>query len=366
MSSAEAATRAGKLLALLRQRIGRDGPMRLDAYLRLCLGHPEHGYWRTAPAIGAGGDFITAPEISQVFGEIIGLWAVASWQRLGQPAAMRLIELGPGRGTLMHDGLRAAALVPPFLAAVSVHLIEISPALRQQQRQRLATIATPAISWHDTLADVPAGPAIVIGNEFLDALPIRQLVFAADGAWRERTVELNAEAGLQFGLGEAVAFQAQPPPRPGDVAEIRSGEDELLEALQRRQQPLLALFIDYGPAELAYGDTLQAVRRHAYVDPLSHPGEADLTAHVQFAAFASKARAAGFATHGPMPQAEFFGRLGMAERAARLMAASPAWAQQIETGVQRLLAPSGMGGRFKVLIVRSPQLAAPEPFAQFV
>src|SRR5262249_12981109 len=145
MSSAEAAPSAGTLLPLLRQLIRRDGPMRLDAYLRLCLSHPEHGYWQTAPAIGAGGRFITAPEISQVVREIIGLWAAASWQRLGQPAATRLIELGPGRGTLMRDGLRAAALVPAFLAAVSVHLIEISPALRQQQRQWLATIATPLI-----------------------------------------------------------------------------------------------------------------------------------------------------------------------------------------------------------------------------
>jgi NADH dehydrogenase [ubiquinone] 1 alpha subcomplex assembly factor 7 len=363
MSSADADPHAGSALAVLRERIRRDGPLGLDAYLAFCLADPEHGYWRTAGAIGAGGDFITAPEISQVFGEIIGLWAAATWQRLRQPAALRLIELGPGRGTLMRDALRAAGLMQPFLAAVSVHLIEINPLLRQLQQQLLSSSLRPPIAWHHGLADVPAGPAIVIGNEFLDALPIRQLVFGDDGAWRERTVGLNAAAGLEFGLGTVVAFQGYGRPQPGDVAEIRSGEDDLLAVLKQRQHPFIAAFIDYGPAELGYGDTLQAVQRHAYVDALREPGGVDITAHVQFAALADKARAAGFATHGPITQAEFFGRLGMAERAARLMAASPADAHHIETGVKRLLAPSGMGGQFKVLIVRSRELPSPEPFA---
>jgi SAM-dependent MidA family methyltransferase len=329
--------------------------------MALCLADPEHGYWNKAHAIGADGDFTTAPEISQVFGEIVGLWAATTWQGMGEPAEVRLIELGPGRGTLMADALRAAAVLAPFLAAVRVHLIEISPALRQAQQRRLAT-AGPALSWHERLAQVPAGPAIVIGNEFLDALPIRQLVFG-EGGWRERTVALDGGAALRFGLGEVVAFQGHAPPRPGDVAEIRAGEDIILAALKQRADPVMAAFIDYGPARAGYGDTLQAVRRHAYVDALREPGGVDITAHVQFAALAHKARAAGFATHGPITQAEFFGRLGMAERAARLMAASPADAHHIETGVKRLLAPSGMGGQFKVLIVRSRELPSPEPFA---
>ena len=363
MPSTEASEREAPLLAILREQIRRDGPLRLDAFLQRCLCDPAHGYWQGAGGIGAGGDFITAPEISQVFGEIIGLWAVATWQGLGQPAAVRLIELGPGRGTLVRDALRAAALVGPFLPAVSVHLVEISPALRRLQGQALSGVSRSAIRWHQQLADVPAGPAIVIGNEFLDALPIRQLVFGGDGAWRERTVELKGAAGLEFGLGEVVAFQGHRPPVPGDVAELRGGEDEVLGALASRRQPVVALFIDYGPAEPGYGDTLQAVRRHAYVDPLGDPGRSDITAHVHFAALANKARSVGFSTDGPITQAEFFGRLGMTERAARLMAANPGCAQQIETGVQRLLAPSGMGGQFKVLIVRSSQLPSPEPFA---
>ena len=362
MSSADAGRRANGLLAVLRERIRRQGPLRLDAYMQSCLADPEHGYWRKACSLGADGDFITAPEISQVFGEIVGLWAVTTWQRMGEPAPLRLIELGPGRGTLLRDGLRAAGLVQPFLAAVSVHLVEMSPILRQLQRELLSSTAARAISWHASLADVPAGPAIVIGNEFLDALPIRQLVFGK-GAWRERTVTLDGENGLQFGLGEVVAFAGHGRPRLGDIAEIRSGEDDVLGELKRRAEPLMAVFIDYGPTQLGYGDTLQAVRRHTYVDPLADPGASDITAHVQFAALADKARAAGFRTHGPMPQAEFFGRLGMAERAARLMAARPASANQIEAGVQRLMAPGGMGGQFKVLIVRSPQLPSPEPFA---
>ena len=361
MSSAEASSSEQGLLAVLRARICREGPLPLDAFMTLCLADPDHGYWNKAHAIGADGDFITAPEISQVFGEIIGLWAATTWQRMGAPAEVRLIELGPGRGTLMADALRAAAVLPLFLAAVRVHLIEISPTLRQAQQHRLAT-AGQAVCWHERLAQVPAGPAIVIGNEFLDALPIRQLVFG-EGGWRERTVALAGGAALRFGLGEVVAFQGHAPPRPGDVAEIRGGEDVILADLKERAEPVVAAFIDYGPAHAGYGDTLQAVRRHAYVDPLSAPGRSDMTAHVQFGPLAAKARAIGLAVDGPVPQAEFFGRLGMVERAARLMAASPACASQIEGGVQRLMAPAGMGSQFKVLIVRSPQLPSPAPFA---
>jgi len=361
MSSAEAPPSQQGLLALLRARIRREGPLRLDTYMQMCLADPDHGYWSKARAIGRDGDFITAPEISQVFGELMGVWAAATWQRMGEPAVLRLIELGPGRGTLMADALRAASVLPPFLAAVRVHLIEISPALRRMQQRTLASIGL-AVAWHAQLAEVPPGPAIVIGNEFLDALPIRQLVFG-EGGWRERTVQFDSEDVLQFGLGEVVGFQGHAPPRAGDVAELRSGEDAVLGDLENRADPVMACFIDYGPACAGYGDTLQAVRRHAYVDPLSEPGDSDITAHVQFGAFARKARALGLAADGPLTQAEFFGRLGMVERAARLMAANPAGAGQIEGAVQRLLAPTGMGSQCKVMIVRSPSLPSPAPFA---
>ncbi|HEU0060656.1 MAG TPA: SAM-dependent methyltransferase [Hyphomicrobiaceae bacterium] len=362
MSSAEATHAGTGLLAVLRERIRQQGPLRLDAYMATCLTDPVHGYWNKPRSIGADGDFITAPEISQVFGELLGLWAATTWQGMGHPARVRLIELGPGRGTLMRDALRAAAIVAPFRAALSVHLIEKSPALRHQQQAMLASAGAATLSWHEDLAEVPAGPAIVIANEFLDALPIRQLVFG-NGVWRERTVELDSQGVLRFGLGEVVPFAGHTRARPGDVAELRGGEDVVLAELKTRSAPVSALLIDYGPAAPAYGDTLQAVRRHAYVPPLSDPGDVDLTAHVRFATLLDKARAAGLAAHGPLTQAEFLGRLGIIERAARLMAANPGEAGQIEAAVQRLLMPTGMGGQIKVLAVGSPRLPSPAPFA---
>ena len=404
------------LLAILRARIERDGPMPVEDYMRACLADPEHGYWRRAETIGTGGDFITAPEISQVFGELIGLWCAVVWQSMGSPSPLRLVELGPGRGTLMRDALRAARAVPQFLAAASVHLIEVSAPLREAQRRTLASrleqpgdlLSNPVVSlsnhgavpaavlrqaqdeddgrggrslptprvvdprlpwgapidWHDAIDEVQEGPAIVIANEFLDALPIRQLVFA-DGAWRERVVDVDVQGGLRFAVGPEVSAGLDTPatsPPPGAIVELHAGEDELLAKLADRVSPFVALFIDYGPADPATGDTLQAVRRHAWADPLNRPGRADLTAHVQFASLARKARAAGLAADGPMTQAEFLGRLGVAERAARLMAANPRDAGTIEAGVQRLISPTGMGALFKVLAVRSPSLPTTVPF----
>jgi len=411
MSSAEEAGES-PLLARLRARIEREGPLSVDTYMRVCLADPEHGYWQRQATIGADGDFITAPEISQVFGELIGLWAAVVWRSLGAPVPLRLIELGPGRGTLLHDALRAVRSVPQFLAAASVHLIEASPPLREAQRRTLASsppsstqperqppagTANPvgsarhardeggnpafvlpaswrradksrngdpvAITWHEAISEVPEGPAIVIANEFLDALPIRQLMFA-DGAWHERVVDVDARGGLRFAVGPVTAITTPPlEPVPGAIVELRAGEAELLAALARRASPLVGLFIDYGPIGPATGDTLQAVQGHAWVDPLSRPGRADLTAHVAFAGLADKARAAGLAADGPLTQAQFLGCLGAAERAARLMAANPKAAGAIEAGVKRLISPTGMGGLCKVLAVRSHNLPRPAPFA---
>jgi NADH dehydrogenase [ubiquinone] 1 alpha subcomplex assembly factor 7 len=397
------------LLARLRERIRRDGPMPLDEYMRLCQADPEHGYWQRAGSIGAGGDFITAPEISQVFGELIGLWCAVVWQGMGRPAPLRLIELGPGRGTLMRDALRAAGKVPGLLDSLTVHLVEASAAMRALQwqafpppsRRRRASGTTwgrdreggiaeqlqsglppplspphvvsktrlrhdgegdlAAICWHETFDEVPDGPAIVIANEFLDALPIRQILFL-DGVWRERVVEIDAQGDLRFAAGPRVDLEIEGPPEPGAILELRAGEDEVLSQLARRQAPFTALFIDYGPAGSLNGDTLQAVHRHAWVHPLSLPGIADLTAHVQFASLAHKARAMGLVADGPIIQAEFLGRLGIAERAARLMTANPERAGEIETGVQRLMSPTGMGELFKVMAVRSRTLPSPPPF----
>jgi SAM-dependent MidA family methyltransferase len=386
------AEEAGALRERLRETIARDGPMPVDRYMRACLGDPEHGYWQRAATIGGRGDFVTAPEISQVFGELIGLWAALAWERMGRPAPLRLVELGPGRGTLMRDALRAARAVPGFVGAAGVHLVEASRPLREIQQQTLPPppsggrdgegriaehlrsgfpppLAPPhqgegkiaRIAWHERLEEVPPGPAIVIANEFLDALPIRQLVFA-EGAWRERVVGLAADGGLEFAAGAEVAYRGEAQPIEGTIVELRPAEGELLASLAARGALFAGLFVDYGPAGPAVGDTLQAVRRHAYASPLAEPGAADLTAHVQFAALARKARSAGLAADGPLTQAEFLGRMGVAERAARLMSANPGRAGEIEAAVQRLISPTGMGSLFKVLALRSPALSPSVPF----
>jgi SAM-dependent MidA family methyltransferase len=269
----------------------------------------------------------------------------------------------------MRDALRAARAVPAFRDALRVHLIEASAPLRQVQRQLLPPHKgegnlPPTFAWHGRIGEVPEGPAIVIANEFLDALPIRQLVFT-QGTWRERLVDLAPDGALRFAVGgqvEAPGLAEARPAEEGTIVELRPGEDDLIAALAARRAPFAALFIDYGPAEEATGDTLQAVRRHAYVDPLAEPGCVDLTAHVQFASFARKASAAGLAADRPLTQAEFLGSLGIAERAARLMAANPDLAGSIEAGVQRLMSPTGMGRLFKALLIRSPSLPPPFPF----
>lgn len=348
------------LLDVLRERIARQGPLPVDEYMRVCLEDPRHGYWQRAATIGADGDFVTAPEISQVFGELIGLWSAVAWQGMGCPSPLRLVELGPGRGTLMRDAWRAARAMPQFLDAATIHLIEVSASLRAAQEQTLASDGH-RVSWHGALDQVPPGAAIVIANEFLDALPIRQLIYQAD-AWHERVIDAGPASSLRFAVGPRVDFRGAAAPESGAIVEVRAGEDEVLRALALRTEPCVALFIDYGPAEPSFGDTLQAVRRHAYIDPLVEPGTSDLTAHVQFAALAAKARAVGMATHGPITQAEFLGRLGIVERAQRLMAANPGRASEIETAVQRLISPGGMGGLFKVMAIASPHLPPPPPF----
>jgi SAM-dependent MidA family methyltransferase len=360
---------AQALLAELRERIRREGPLTVEAYMAACLGHPRHGYYRHARAIGRAGDFVTAPEIAQVFGELIGLWCAVTWDGMGRPSPLRLIELGPGRGTLMRDALRAARALPGFLEALSVHLVEISPTLRRLQGETLAPgTGGPQTMWHEAVEEAPAGPAIVIANELLDALPVRQLI-RDGGAWRERVVALAPDGRLQLAVGPAVELAGEAaqlrlgrPAPEGAICELRPGEERLLRALAARTSPLTALFIDYGPAEGGLGDTLQAVRGHAYADPLLAPGAADLTAHVQFAALVGKVRAAGLAADGPVTQAELLGRLGIVERTARLMAANPARAGEIEAATQRLMSPGGMGQLFKAVAARSPGLPVPPGF----
>jgi NADH dehydrogenase [ubiquinone] 1 alpha subcomplex assembly factor 7 len=353
------------LARVLAERIRRDGPLPVGDYMALCLGHPEHGYYRRAEAIGRSGDFITAPEVSQMFGELIGLWSAEIWAAMSRPRPLRLVELGPGRGTLMADALRAIGkAAPEFAAAIELHLIEINPQLRSRQAAALAN-AKP--SWHESLGTVPAGPAIVIANEFFDALPVRQFERTEEG-WRERCVGLAADGRLVFMPGAL----ASAPPEPGhaaapvgSVVEASPACAALAQSIARRlaDQGGAALIIDYGTASTAAGDSLQAVRDHRMVGPLEMPGESDLTAHVDFAALARAARAAGAAVHGPMTQGVFLHRLGIAARAAILLRnASPEQARHIVAACERLIGEPGMGTLFKVLALTSPDLPAPPGF----
>ena len=348
------------LAGLLVERIARDGPISVRDYMAACLHHPEHGYYRTRTAIGAGEDFITAPEISQVFGELIGLWAAVVWQQMGTPARVRLVELGPGRGTLMRDALRAARAVPAFRTAIDVALVEPNGELQAVQRETLAGIDAP-LRWCADLdalaADGVAVPTIVLANEVLDVIPITQLQ-RTDSGWVERGVGVNDAGRLVFG---AMGLTAPPDigteTRPGDIVELR--DTRVFTAPLRQLAdagPLAALFIDYGYVGPAVGDTFQAVRAQSYEDPLSFPGAVDLTAHVDFAAFAADVRALGLAVDGPRAQAAFLGALGIVERTSRLMAANPQSAASLEAATARLVAPTGMGAHFKAIGLRSPEL----------
>jgi NADH dehydrogenase [ubiquinone] 1 alpha subcomplex assembly factor 7 len=341
----------------LRAVIETDGPIPVDRYMELCLAHPQHGYYVTRDPFGARGDFVTAPEVSQMFGELIGAWAAAVWQQMGAPERVHLIELGPGRGTLMADALRAAKALPEFHVAVSVHLVEISPVLRALQETALANADVP-IAWHHSIEDISDGPAIAIANEFVDALPISQFIKDRDG-WHVRMVGI---ADSKF------AFVAAPDPMLGLVGEaddtptgtiLERRHDRPVSLLSRRvaRQGGAALIIDYGHTESGFGDTLQAVRQHKFSDPLEHPGEADLTAQVDFAAVAGWAQRQGAATQGPVPQGEFLRRLGIEARAARLKAnATPQQAADIDAALARLTAPDQMGELFKVLAIADPKL----------
>ena len=336
--------------------IAEEGPLPVSRFMALALGHPRHGYYMTRDPFGRQGDFTTAPEISQMFGELIGLWAAHLWQAMGAPAAFRLIELGPGRGTLMADIVRATRRLPGFREAASVHLVETSPAFRARQA---AALPEAAPVWHDTVGAALDGPAIVIANEFLDALPLDQFVMTQQG-WCERLVGLGAEGELVFGLSPAQETIGAVAPigsvleQPAIAAEIVS---QIATHLSRAGGA--ALFVDYGSSRSGFGDTLQAMKRHAFVDPLAQPGEADLTVHVDFERMGQAGLRAGAALNGPSTQRDFLMALGLAERAARLsQSAAPAQAQAIAQAFERLTAPgrTGMGELFKVIALAHPDL----------
>ena len=299
-------------------------------------------------------DFTTAPEISQAFGEVLGLWAAVTWQSMGSPAAVLLAEAGPGRGTLMRDALRAIRrMVPDFAAVLSIHLVETSPRLRAAQAGLV-----PDATWHDRIEDLPAGPLLLLANEFLDALPIRQFIRRGD-RWTERFV-----ADAVF-----VELPAPDPGRPaadGETVEIAEAATALIAHLAHRlaQTGGAALFVDYGPAVSAPGDSLQALRDGKPADPLADPGSADLTAHVDFGSLAATAQAAGATPHGPIPQGIFLTRLGLVQRTGALARTQPpARAGAFIQAASRLIEPELMGRLFKALAICHPDLPTPPGFA---
>ncbi|SDU29257.1 class I SAM-dependent methyltransferase [Stappia sp. ES.058] len=336
--------------------IEAEGPMPVSDYMARCLGDPEHGYYMQADPFGRSGDFITAPEVSQLFGEILGAWVVHAWEAIGAPDRVALVEFGPGRGTLSADMLRVARLRPAFLGALTLHLVETSPRLRATQNQTLANCGA-AIDWHDSTATLPDDvPLLIVANEFFDALPIRQFV-RDRSAWRERCIGLDDRGALRFQAGLATLDDTDLPPHlksapDGAVLETQPVANAILQDLAERlaRQGGTALVIDYGYAQTAVGETLQAVRNHRPVPVLGTPGEADLTAHVNFEAFARAAHCPPVSARPLMTQGDFLLRLGLLERAGQLGAGRSSGVQDgIRDDVERLAAPDQMGNLFKVM-----------------
>jgi SAM-dependent MidA family methyltransferase len=354
----------------IQKRIRAAGPMPVVQYMELCLTHPRYGYYTNLDPFGTGGDFTTSPEISQMFGELIGLWSASVWTAMGEPASINLVELGPGRGTMMADIMRAAKILPAFRQAINIHLVEMSRTLRERQKERLSDVDRP-IFWHSMLQDVPRAPSIYLANEFFDALPVNQTVRQADG-WYERTIDINEYGDFKFAVGRnPVPRFEQTVPKSlrdapiGSIFEWRSPV-AALELGRRLQVGGAALIIDYGHLRSAIGDTLQAVRRHRFDDPLTGPGLADLSAHVDFQALAMNATSFGAHAHGAVDQGSFLVTLGIDKRATALRVnAAPEVAAAVGVALERLIAPNqtGMGAMFKVLGLSHPSIPILPGFA---
>ena len=334
--------------------------MPLSRYMELCLSHEEHGYYRTRDPLGTEGDFTTAPEISQMFGELIGLWIVDVWQKMGSPADFALVELGPGRGTLMADALRALKTDPH--CTPDLFLVETSPVLRSLQQTRLT--GTPLRStWLTDWTDIPPKPTIIVANEFFDALPIDQFTRKEEG-WRQTVIGVDEEGGLTRQPGPVAALDTDHP--VGNVVERSETGLTAIENLTTHLQHHggAILIIDYGPEDSAPGDSLQALQNGAYADPFADPGLADLTAHVDFAALKKTALAGGGHVHGPVPQAAFLDQLGLFARAKALKQnATPAQRREIDLAAHRLTAPDQMGTLFKAMAIASPGMPPPAGFS---
>jgi NADH dehydrogenase [ubiquinone] 1 alpha subcomplex assembly factor 7 len=360
MSVANIKHQQSALMQILRNEIKQRGSLSLAEYMNLCLSHPQHGYYMTRDPFGARGDFITAPEVSQMFGELIGAFIVQQWQAIGRPAPFHIIECGPGRGTLMKDALRVFVKLPEMMNALNIHLVEISPVLRKVQRETLKN-ENFAIRWHDTLASIPEGVFTLIANEFLDALPIHQLQFIK-GRWFERRVGLIQE-DLAF-VHSSTDFSISAPENA--IVEISPAREDFVKTIGLRLQKNqgLALLIDYGSDfknagdrdqdNYIFGDTLQAVRGHKFANIFDAPGECDLTSHVDFFGLKTVALQQNCSVHGPMTQRDFLLKLGVKARAAHLQKSNPG--VDIGSALERLISPAQMGNLFKTMILTSSDL----------
>ena len=346
---------------LIDMQIRTTGPMSVATYMGLCLTHPTKGYYRNADPLGASGDFVTAPEISQMFGELIGFFFVNLWQQMGSPKEFTLLELGPGRGTLMADILRVACRAEGFRDALDLRLFETNLALIAEQNARLEAYGA---KWIDGFDKVGPGPLLVVANEFFDALPIRQFV-RGDQGWHERMVGL-VDGQRRFGLNPTpIPASAMPEvvadAEPNAVLEVGLASGEVMNRLATTisTQGGAILAIDYGYARTQTGETLQGVRRHQYADVLDAPGEVDISAHVDFEALGTVAKGAGLMVQPLASQGQFLTRMGINQRASALIAANPGMADELATAKARLVAPEQMGNLFKAFCAASPGLQPP-------
>ncbi len=344
----------------IKNLITQTGPIKISDYFAMCLADPDHGYYQTREPFGESGDFTTAPEISQLFGEMIGVFLVQAWQAQGAPEKVRIVEIGPGRGTLMSDALRVIArLAPGLFAHATIHMVETSERLRNVQRQTLVRMKQ-RITWHDAFEEIPDGFTLMVANELLDAIPIRQFVKTAQG-FCERMVGLDDTGELVFGLGPGgldtsiLPIDEKRIPN-GEIFEISPARSAIIQAVAAKmvRDGGTALTIDYGHLITGFGDTLQAVYQHEFDPPLARPGEADLTSHVDFEVLAEAATAAGAHVHKPLTQGEFLVGLGIVERAGALGASRDSLAQATIGDAVNRLAGEGegrMGALFKVLAI---------------
>ncbi|WP_417317415.1 class I SAM-dependent methyltransferase [Emcibacter sp.] len=353
--------------------IDLQGPIPLSLYMAEALGNPEHGYYMKQDPFGASGDFITAPEVSQMFGEMIGLWMAQNWLNMGSPSRVHLAELGPGRGTLMADILRAMKIVPGLQDALTVHLVETSPTLRGVQTEKLAPFTEPL--WHDRLSEILEtdrdGPLFLVANEFFDALPIRQFQ-KGDKGWHERLVGLDTSGtDLRFVLSPEPVMTPDLVPdaliraEPGAISEICSAAENIVRDLAEhlKDHGGVALFIDYGHDHHSTGDTFQALEKHEYVNVFEKPGDADLTAHVNFQRLKECAESIGSRVLGPVTQGDFLTAVGIEQRArSLLLKADEKQKADVMSALKRLISPEEMGSLFKVMALIDPGIPQPTGF----